>query len=174
MATATTVKKAELASAQAHSGFRMLVRSTPESRTLLGGDRIRGRATDPPASRLVSDHDERKFVRQSQHDGENGQRDAPRQIPASWANRSAPRADASMPDGACGTPRRAPCASHDGAPLLFRVPPLELVCIGILGLLSDRNIALCISGHHNVPAPWEQHRRLRLICGATAPAVVFR
>jgi hypothetical protein len=28
--------------------------------------------------------------------------------------------------------------------------------MGILGLLSDRNIALCISGQHDVPAPWQQ------------------
>jgi uncharacterized protein YecE (DUF72 family) len=26
----------------------------------------------------------------------------------------------------------------------------------ILNLLSDRNIALCISDHHDAPAPWEQ------------------
>ena len=26
----------------------------------------------------------------------------------------------------------------------------------ILGLLSDRNIALCISDHHDAPAPWER------------------
>jgi uncharacterized protein YecE (DUF72 family) len=26
----------------------------------------------------------------------------------------------------------------------------------ILGLLTDRNIALCISDHHDAPAPWEQ------------------